>query len=116
MKPSAARVLEVLREHPAGITQMDALLVHGCGDSLAQRVHELRREGHTIADSWETTANGARIKRYRLVVPVIAPPTTGVQIDLFGDALVGARAAATPQPPGSRVRQVAAPSTAGATG
>ena len=66
LKPSADRVLAVLEAHPEGITQMDALLVHGCGDSLAQRVHELRQAGVAVMDSWETTANGARIKRYAL--------------------------------------------------
>lgn len=78
MKPSAARVLEVLREHPEGITQMDALLVHGCGDSLAQRVHELRAEGHDVRSEYVTTENGARIVRYHLV-PARPIPMSGVQ-------------------------------------
>ena len=78
MKPSAALVLRVLEEHPEGITQMDALLDHGLGDSLAQRVHELRGEGHDIAGAYETTSLGKRVMRYRLARPSCRP-TTGVQ-------------------------------------
>ena len=115
MKPSALAVLELLRAHPAGITAMDALHA-GCGDRLASRIFEVKAAGHAIADTWETTPNGARIKRYRLVPPV-PRPTSGVQIDLFSDALVGARvAAASPQPPGSRSLQVAVTGPTGATG
>ena len=77
MKPSALRVLDLLRDHPEGVTAMDAL-AEGCGDSLAQRIHELRTEGHVIAWDWQTTSNGARVKRYRLAPPRFAP-VTGTQ-------------------------------------
>src|SRR5574343_873525 len=66
VKPSAEAVLALLQDHPAGITAMDAL-ASGCGDRLAARIHEVKAAGYQVADSWETTPNGARIKRYRLV-------------------------------------------------
>ena len=68
MKPSAALVLALLGDVPGGLTQMEALRL-GAGDSLAQRVHELRAEGHDIRGEYERTAKGARIVRYRLVAP-----------------------------------------------
>jgi len=68
-KPSAALVLALLADSPSGLTQMDALSL-GAGDSLAQRVHELRAEGHDIVKAYERTPRGARVARYRLVQPV----------------------------------------------
>jgi len=82
MKPSSESVLALLRAKPAGITAMDALGA-GCGDRLAARIGEVKAAGHRIADSWETTPNGARIKRYRLVPPR-PTPTAGAQLD-FSD-------------------------------
>lgn len=76
MKPSAQLVLDALRSHPEGITQMDALLRLGLGDSLAQRVNELRAEGHAIPDRYEATPRGARVKRY--FAPPEAPTGWGV--------------------------------------
>ncbi len=35
--------------------------------SLSQRVGELRRAGVRIVDKWVETANGARVKAYRIV-------------------------------------------------
>lgn len=82
MKPSAESVFELLSAHPAGITAMDALGA-GCGDRLAARILEVKAAGHVIDWTWETTPNGARIKRYRLVPPRPVP-TLGVQ-ESFAD-------------------------------
>jgi len=71
VKPSARSVLALLRAHPRGITAMDALGA-GCGDRLAARIGEVKAAGHRIADSWEMTPTGARVKRYRLVHPTPA--------------------------------------------
>ena len=76
MKPSAALVLALLRDAPAGLTQLE-LLGLGGGDSLAQRVHELRAEGHDIRGSKERTRSGKRVTRYRYVPP--APVYRGAQ-------------------------------------
>ena len=66
MKPSAALVLDLLRQRgPDGATALEALRA-GAGDSLAQRVHELKAEGVQIAEAFETTPNGARVKRWFL--------------------------------------------------
>jgi len=78
VKASAEAVLALLRAHPEGITSMDALGA-GCGDRLAARIHEIKAEGHRIADEWRTTPNGARIKAYRLAPPR-PEPTTGTQL------------------------------------
>ena len=58
----------MLKAHPAGLTTNEARAL-GCGDRFAARVHELRRElgDHAVADEWETTANGERVKRFRWV-------------------------------------------------
>lgn len=76
MKPSADAVLRLLRARPDGVTFLDALYA-GCGSRLSGRVHELRAEGFDVRDSWETTDNGARVKRYRLIER--PRPTRGVQ-------------------------------------
>ena len=65
LKPSAALVYGLLAAHPEGVTALETLRA-GAGDSLAQRVHELRDAGIAVADEYETTPNGARVKRYRL--------------------------------------------------
>jgi hypothetical protein len=67
-KPSAALVLALLADSPHGLTQLEVLDL-GAGDSLAQRVHELRAEGHDIRGEYERTPRGARVVRYRLVQP-----------------------------------------------
>jgi hypothetical protein len=77
VKPSADLALAALMAAPDGLTALEA--APAVGYSLAQRVHELRRAGHTIRDSWETTPNGARIKRYAYVAPVAAAPLRGQQ-------------------------------------
>lgn len=66
MKPSAEAVLALLRDRPAGVTGLEALYA-GCGDRLPARIGELKAAGHEVTDSWETTPNGARVKRFRLV-------------------------------------------------
>ena len=48
LKPQTAAVLEMLREHPEGVTPLQAL--HGAGTfRLAARVWELRKAGHVIS-------------------------------------------------------------------
>jgi Helix-turn-helix domain len=66
MKPSAAAVLDLLRERgPLGATDLDAL--ERCGTTrLAARVHELRAEGHDIRSELVSTASGKRVSRYVL--------------------------------------------------
>jgi hypothetical protein len=66
MKPQTLTVLGLLRTHPSGITTLEAL-VNGAGFRLSGRIHELRAAGYPIETDWETTPNGARIARYRLV-------------------------------------------------
>jgi hypothetical protein len=90
LKPSASLTLRLLREHPAGLTQLEVLALGG-GDSLAQRVHELRAEGFDIRSAYETTPRGARICRYSVHEPAPQPvPLRGVQVALFPDRPVGA--------------------------
>jgi hypothetical protein len=91
VKPSAESVLTLLRAHPEGITAMDALGA-GCGDRLAARILEVKAAGNRITDRWETTPNGARIKRYALV-PARPVPTSGVQESFDGWAETEMRAA-----------------------
>lgn len=79
-KPSAALVLALLADNPGGLTQMQALDL-GAGDSLAQRVHELRAEGHRIHSGYLTTAGGKRVVRYVLLRPATATPLRGVQTE-----------------------------------
>lgn len=77
MKPSAEAVLALLRNRPAGITSLDAL-VAGCGSRLAGRVFELREAGHDITSTYESTPKGARVVRYRLA-DSRPMPMTGTQ-------------------------------------
>lgn len=61
-------VLRLLRQHPEGITALDALREVGTM-RLAARIFDLRRAGHAIDDETVTvsTRDGtARVKRYRL--------------------------------------------------
>jgi hypothetical protein len=66
LKPQARLILGLLRTHRDGITTLEAL-VNGAGFRLSGRIHELRAAGYPIETDWETTPNGARIARYRLV-------------------------------------------------
>lgn len=63
-------LLHLLRERPAGITPMEALVEIGTM-RLAARVYDLRAEGHAIEDETVPVRarNGrvAHVKRYRLV-------------------------------------------------
>jgi hypothetical protein len=76
MKPATLAVRSLLRRRTEGITSLDALYA-GCGSRLAARVAELRHEGYDVTSTYETTENGARIVRYRLIERPVA--TTGVQ-------------------------------------
>ena len=80
MKPSTALAIDVLREHPEGLTRLTAIR-GGCGN-LPARVAEARAEGWVIRDEWVETPNGARIKAWFLVRgPRV--PTSGIQIGAF---------------------------------
>lgn len=65
MKSSALLAVQLLEEHPEGMTRLDAIR-GGCGN-LPARVMEARAEGWVIRDEWVTTPNGARIKTWFLV-------------------------------------------------
>ena len=65
MKPSAARILALLRRQGArGLSLNEARLLAGC-DGLAARVLELRALGHDI-DTRRETVRGATYARYVL--------------------------------------------------
>ena len=64
MKASAESVLRLLADRPEGLTRLEAIHA-GCGN-LPARVLEIKAAGHRVTDEWETTPNGARIKRWRL--------------------------------------------------
>lgn len=65
--PTQCQALVVfLKEHPEGITSLEALLQLGIG-RLAARVFELRAEGHRITDELIKLENGKHVARYRLV-------------------------------------------------
>jgi hypothetical protein len=78
LKPSAQLVYALLEAHPEGVTALEALRA-GAGDSLAQRVHELRSAGADIADEYEATPNGQRVKRYRLAERYAGHPVTAAR-------------------------------------
>ena len=79
MKASALAAVQLLADHPEGLTRMTALL-GGCGN-LPARALEAKAEGWVIRDEWLTTDNGGRIKRWYLVRgPRV--PTSGVQLGL----------------------------------
>ena len=76
MKPSTALAIDVLREHPEGLTRLTAA---ECGvGNMPARVIEARAEGWLIADEWLTTPNGARIKKWTLLGRR-RQPVSGVQ-------------------------------------
>lgn len=60
------RVLAYMREHPGGITAMEALTDIGCF-RLAARIYDLRHEGHQIIEETQSTPTGKRVARYRLI-------------------------------------------------
>lgn len=60
------KLISWLGEHD-GITQLEAF--NGIGSCrLSERIRELEREGLNFSRTWETTANGAHVVRYRLAV------------------------------------------------
>jgi hypothetical protein len=62
-------VLALLRARgDAGVTALDALREVG-SFRLAARIADLHAAGFDISSTIETTPNGKRIARYRLVVP-----------------------------------------------
>lgn len=64
------KINKYLAEHSEGITAREALLKLGIG-RLAARIHEMRKGGANIAESWEEYKNGdgetVRYKRYKVV-------------------------------------------------
>lgn len=66
LKPSAAAVLELLRERPAGITAIDALAAVG-SFRLGARIWELKAAGYEITSETIRTGSGKHISRYRLI-------------------------------------------------
>jgi hypothetical protein len=80
VKASALLAVRLLEEHPEGLTRLDA--IRGGVGNMPARVLEAKAEGYVIHDEWETTPNGARIKRWFLIRrPRV--PTSGVQRELF---------------------------------
>jgi hypothetical protein len=61
----AERIIEYMREHPEGITALQALNDLQCL-RLAARIHDLRAEGFQISEEAHTTGTGKRVSRYRL--------------------------------------------------
>lgn len=66
MKPSSARILELLRERPQGLTSLDALASAGCW-RLGARIWDLREAGFTIESRLVTTPSGKRVSKYVLL-------------------------------------------------
>lgn len=65
MKPGTARVLDLLRANPKGVTALTALDQAG-SFRLGARVFELRAEGYSIDREWVETYSGKRIASYVL--------------------------------------------------
>lgn len=54
------------------LTAFDAW--QGCGTlTLAEKIRELRAQGHLITTTMRTTQNGTRIAQYRLIKPCNSP-------------------------------------------
>jgi hypothetical protein len=70
----AERVLAYMREHPEGITAMEALGELGCF-RLAARIYDLRAEGHQITEEAYSTSTAKRVARYRLTGITPTPRT-----------------------------------------
>lgn len=68
MKPSSARILELLRERPQGLTSLDALASAGCW-RLGARIWDLRAEGYEIESKLVTTPSGKHVAKYVLLDP-----------------------------------------------
>ena len=65
MKPATLQTLFLLRAHPEGVTQLDALREIG-SFRLGARVWELKAEGYVIETRWVETFSGKRIASYVL--------------------------------------------------
>jgi len=68
------RIIEYMREHPEGITAMEALTDLQCF-RLAARIHDLRAEGHQITEEAYSTSTAKRVSRYRLTGITQTPRT-----------------------------------------
>jgi hypothetical protein len=68
------RILQYMREHPEGITALEALNDLGCF-RLAARIHDLRAEGHQITEEPYSTSSAKRVSRYRLTGITQTPRT-----------------------------------------
>ena len=66
-------VYRMLRDHPEGITAMEALYETGTF-RLAARIADLRGEGINIDSTMVTLPNGKRVARYTLVEPRLWGP------------------------------------------
>lgn len=62
------QVLQLLRDHPDGITALDSLREVQTM-RLAAVVFRLKQQGHDISTTIEATQSGKRIGRYRLHTP-----------------------------------------------
>lgn len=80
--PQTKRILEHLQKGFT-LTVAEAITLHGCY-ALSQRCGDLRRMGYPIKDEWVKTQNGARIKRYYLV---LKPEQTTMKFDERKSAL-----------------------------
>jgi hypothetical protein len=65
LKPSDRDVLALLRLHPDGLTDLEALQQAGCR-RLAARIYDLRAAGYSIISEQVRTPSGKHIARYRL--------------------------------------------------
>lgn len=65
MKPQCAQVLALLRAHPQGVTQQDAIKEIACY-RLAARISDLKAEGIEVRAEL-VGSNGHRYARYHLV-------------------------------------------------
>lgn len=65
LKPQTRKVLDFLREHPAGITPLMALSEVGTY-RLAARVAELRAAGYPVKTDRFVTHRGAVVALYKL--------------------------------------------------
>ena len=65
----AAKLLAYLKDHPEGITDLQALMFLGIR-RLAARIFELTQQGITFAREWVHLESGAKVIRYSIAVPV----------------------------------------------
>jgi hypothetical protein len=87
------RILAHLREHPEGITPLEALNEYGCL-RLSARIYDLRAEGHQITEETHTTPTGKHVARYRLIgIAQTPPPAPTVKLREWVCAQCGAAAA-----------------------